>query len=456
MNTTPVFPRGASFSRKRAARTVSGAATAGLMVGLSLAGASSASAATDADCDGSNTVDATAAGTALDIQTLMDSSTPVICLSGTFVLSDSLYYDYDLTIHGLTNAVLDGDGVTRILDDDDNDTLTVENLTFRNGSTGGDGGAIYGATVIVHNSQFLNNEAFLGGAIIADYVELYDSYFAGNDAGLLGGAVASGNSTIATRTTFSNNNAGDAGGAIFSYGLVTSDSSTFEENYADAEGGAILAVDGIEVQNSTLVGNEVDGSGASTILAAAGFVRQSTFLNNSSGSALGSTITAIDGALELRGNIFAGSGATADLREDGGTFPDAGANLFTTADEPDLSSVQASTQFGVTTVALFAGATLADNGGPTQTVALHAASPALSAVPAGATSMTVDQRGVARPAISDAGAYEYADSDAASGGAELAATGSESTPWLVGAAGVLLLGGVTAMGLARRRSRRSV
>ena len=53
---------------------------------------------------------------------------------------------------------------------------------------------------------------------------------------------------------------------------------------------------------------------------------------------------------------------------------------------------------------------LADNGGPTQTMALPPGSAAIDFVPANACPVTTDQRGVARPqgAACDAGAYELA------------------------------------------------
>jgi LPXTG-motif cell wall-anchored protein len=97
---------------------------------------------------------------------------------------------------------------------------------------------------------------------------------------------------------------------------------------------------------------------------------------------------------------------------------------------------------------LFDGATLADNGGPTETVALYAGSPAVDAVPAGEPSVTVDQRGVARDARSDAGAYEYVPAPAPQA---LAATGSTTAGWAAAAAGVLLAAGAAVIATARRR-----
>ena len=57
--------------------------------------------------------------------------------------------------------------------------------------------------------------------------------------------------------------------------------------------------------------------------------------------------------------------------------------------------------------------TLADNGGPTQTHALPAASPAIGLDAKCFTNPTEDQRGYARPVLADcdAGAFEYNDGD---------------------------------------------
>ncbi len=439
---TPSSPvPGASFSRKRTVRTVSSIASVGLLAGISLVAASPAMAATDADCTVGNTVDAST-GSAADIQTLLDGSEAVICLSGTFAVTTTLLYDRDLTIHGLTDAVLDGGDAVGILEDDGSNTLTVENIRFTNGN-GSDGGAINGYDVLVYNSQFDNNYAFGGGAINAYSAEIYDSLFFDNEAEYPGGAVSVNEYVSVTRSTFRTNVA-DGGGAIYSYGVAYSDASTFVGNTSNFAG-ALAANDGAYVQNSTFVDNTATDDGGA-ISGGGGTVRQSTFLNNTAAS--GQSIHGWEDNIELRGNIFASSGASANLT---GAVVDQGANLFTTsqATETALAPAQATSKFGLTVASLFDGATLADNGGPTQTVALHGASPALSAVPAAPDSMTEDQRGVARPAVSDAGAYEYTGAVAV-----LAATGSEPAGWLAGAV-ALLLAGAAALGLTRR-TRRSI
>ncbi|MEQ1737389.1 MAG: choice-of-anchor Q domain-containing protein [Rhodoglobus sp.] len=444
MYTAPSPATGAAFVRKRGVRVASGFASAGMLVGISLVAASPAAAATDADCIGVTV----SSGVGADIQTLIDGVEPVICLSGTFVLTTTLLYDRNLTIHGLTDAVLDGNNTVRILQDEGDNTLTVENLQLTQGYVDGEGGAIYGSEVIVHNSQFDNNNAILGGAIRAYTVDAYDSLFFDNDAGFLGGAILAEFASV-TRTTLTTNTASDAGGAILAYGVVYSDSSTFDGNTAGGAGGAILGANGVDVRNSTFVENSStsDSGYGGAIFTDGGLVTQSTFLDNS--AANGQSLGANNSSVDLRGNIFAGSGPEAQLATNGGTIVDLGANLFTTTQgtESDLTSVQPTSRFGLTTAGLFNGATLASNGGPTQTVALHAGSPALSAVPASPDSMTVDQRGVARPAVSDAGAYEFANT------ALLAATGSTPAGWVAGAAALLLAAGAAVLGVTRRTRR---
>ncbi len=441
-------PAGTSFTRSRAVRVASGVVSFGVVAGFSFLAASPAVAATDADCTPLNTVDATT-GTSADIQTLLDANTPVICLSGTFTLTAGLTYGYNATLHGLPSATLDGDGLYRILlDTSFGHTLTVENLRLTNGSAF-DGGAINGYAVVSTNSTFDNNDAVYGGAIYAYGVNATDSVFEDN-TGVSGGAILSAFPTVVT-STFTNNSAEDSGGAIYSYGSLSVDSSTFEGNSAFYAGGAIAGYSSLDVQNSTFVGNSVDpvqGYGGG-IYSEGGSVAQSTFLDNTSSPASGQSLANNSSTLTLRGNIFAGSDATeGHLYGTPASIVDNAGNLFTTSEatEAALTSVQPSTQFGLTTLAIFNGATLADNGGPTKTVALWSGSPAINAVPADPGSLPVDQRGVARPDVSDAGAYEFV-------APVLAATGSVPSGLLGSAAALLLGAGALAVGLARRAVR---
>ena len=322
------------------------------------------------------------------------------------------------------------------------DLLTVENMRFTNGATT-DGGAINGYGVIVHNSRFDNNVASVdGGAISAYGVEISDSVFEYNEA-LSGGAVLAQFVSV-ERTTFTNNSAGDSGGAIAGYAVTGVTSSTFNGNSAVNVGGAIASYGTFTVENSTFFENSTDPADgyAGAIFSSGGDITQSTFLDNTANPTGGQSIGNDGGTLNLRGNIFAGSDSAAPHLYAGGIV-DQGGNLLTTPEAIEaLTSVQPSTQFDLTTLAIFNGATLADNGGPTRTVALYSGSPAINAVPAG--SLATDQRGVVRPAVSDAGAYEFV-------APVLAATGSSAPVGLLGGAAALLLaGGALALGLARR------
>ena len=440
---------GMSFLRRRGSRVALGAAS---VAGFTLIGAVPAFAATDADCTSGptgNTVDALAGGTAANIQTLLDADTSVICISGTFVLTTPLTFDHTLTLYGLSDGVLDGNDATQILTGS-SAPLTVQNLTFQNGSSNY-GGAIAAELVTVIDSRFEGNGALLGGAVAADEVDVEGSTFVGNTSFLGGAIYAYGQVEVGT-STFTENISEEAGGAIFTYNFLGVDSSTFEANSAGSVGGALYVEDVISVENSTFVGNMVEdeeGEGGA-LVASYGTVLQSTFVENSAD--LGNSISASNTEIELKGNVFVNESTEPQLEGDEGSFTDLGGNVFSTASESALADVQASTLFSRSVEAVFAGATLAENGGPTETVALYAGSPAIDLVPSGEPSVSVDQRGVARDSKSDSGAYEFAATVVpVVPKPALAATGSTTDGWIAGAGGILLAVGGLALAAVRRR-----
>lgn len=446
---TAAAPIESAFTRKRLVRTAAGVASAGLMAGFSLVAAAPATAATDADCTDANTLTAPT-DDASDIQALLDADTAIICLSGTFDVTSPLLFDHpDLTVHGLSDAVLDGGGVTSILRGSTGTTLTIENMRFTGGLySGGFGGAIDGYTVHVRDSQFDDNGAGFGGAIHAYSIDISGSTFVDNGAALGAGVLAESEATV-TNSTFTSNSA-ESGGAIYSYGVVTADASTFFDNQASNVGGALVGPDGISVTNSTFVENSAGAEGFGGAIAGEdGLVLQSTFLNNTAGD--GQAVATEGGGVDVRGNIFVGETDDAQLAGDTASFTDGGGNVFSTdeATETALTGVQSSTQFSLSPAAVFNGATLADNGGPTQTVALEGGSPAVNAVPVGEPSVDVDQRGVARDALSDSGAYEFVGAIAPDGPA-LANTGSVPATWLGGIAALFVAAGAVAFGFSRR------
>ncbi len=180
-----------------------------------------------------------------------------------------------------------------------------------------------------------------------------------------------------SNSTFSANSGGEGGGLYINWGTVTIRNSTIAGNTASSFGGGIYNWSGnVTLINSTLSGNTASRQGGG-IYSAFGTVtfRNSIIANN--GTIVncwnGGTTNWVDGG----GNL-----------QYGGSDPDSCGTTITQAD-PMLDG-------------------LADNGGPTQTMALQANSPAIDAAVA-ANCPATDQRGVARPQGThcDIGAYEY-------------------------------------------------
>lgn len=529
--------------------------SSGLLVGLGAFGAATPAVAAEAtDCTDANTVDTGDGGSAIDVQLLLDDAgVPVVCIAGTFFLTSPLTVGRDVTLFGLAGAQLDGDNLTSLISGSTGADLTVQNITFVDGSgfTGGaiyvdaslsvensqfigntaveDGGAIYvdgSNTVLIEGSTFTNNatgpvlegSGYSGGAIFSagsSSVNITESTFAGNTASESGGAVA-GYAVIAELSEFSDNeaplggamyaavtvaadstftsNAADEGGAVRSVLYGATFGSTFLDNSATDLGGALaigLIEGGIDTYgalislNSTFVENSAVVGGA--VLADYGLIGLSTFLDNEASTTLVDEqsdavfVTGFEGEMGLGGNIFAGSRASAQVGAISPTaIDDLGGNVFSTAagTEVALGTPHPSTRFSRTAAAIFGPSpTLGDNGGPTDTLALIASSPAVDAVPAGvidfltttsatglapvqqsleaaaellpaSDSTSLDQRSVERTGLADAGAYEFGD-------AELAATGADTgiAGWLAAIAALLVGSGAAVALGARRRSR---
>ncbi|MGH2582693.1 MAG: sortase [Anaerolineales bacterium] len=335
-------------------------------------------------------------------------------------------------------------------------TLTITNVTFSGNKAqnttggvggGGSGGAIYhsSGTLVVSNSTFSGNTVETignnspniasGAAITNDGIgtlTVTDSTFSnnvasgstdgsGNNAQIAGGAIASFNQATLTVTnsTFTGNraevtalNSADGfavGGAILAGGTVKIANSTFYANTAkgtlpgtgtvSALGGAIDnggAFDSMTVANSTLSGNAaiVDQQSIFGFFAKKGGGIYNS--SNSSNLTLYNTIIAnsTDGGdcvnestiVDEKNNLIEDTGADACGLTDG-------TNGDIIGFDPNLDS-------------------LANNGGPTQTMALLSGSLAIDAgdgtTCAASPVNGVDQRGVARPqgAACDIGAFE--------------------------------------------------
>jgi CSLREA domain-containing protein len=341
----------------------------------------------------------------------------------------------DLTIDGTGKTMaIDGQNNVRIMETASSSlTLNVTALRLQRGNIAGFN---YGGAILVQSEANLN----VTGCI-----------FDANVAGIAGGAIyAVGEGTLnVTSSTFGSNFAnGQNGGAIWSNkGPTNITSSTFLTNYAIGLGGAIHYSSGtLTVSNSTFSGNRTTGSvgGGGAIAGDGGTVNiaNSTFSgNHTAGSSGGGAIWNYQYAYlnvtnsTLSGNYTSGSGTGGGIHD---TSTDSrmtlkntiianstsGGDCVGTAKSPD--SVNNLIEDGSNACGLTNGtngnivgadpnlAALADNGGPTQTMALGSGSAAINAgdttVCAAAPVNNLDQRGYGRPepsgTLCDIGAYE--------------------------------------------------
>jgi hypothetical protein len=281
---------------------------------------------------------------------------------------------------GITDVAASLDGEDRL---DDNSrifaataALTLDGLTLTGGrttATGQDGGAVLGTTVTLTNSTVSGNST---------------AGFVADGGGVFGSAVTLTNSTVSGNAT-----SGDRayGGGVFG-STVTLTNSTVSGNGTTgnfADGGGVFGSTAT-LTNSTVSGNSTAGAG-------------------SDGGGVAGFDVALTNSIVL-GNVATYAAVGPDdtfgpLSLTGGNI--VGGDIFDGA--TDVGNVTAAQVFAATVEVapgVFAGV-LADNGGPTRTIAIRADGPAAGAAdPASATAF--DQRGEARDDAPDLGAFEAA------------------------------------------------
>jgi CSLREA domain-containing protein len=225
------------------------------------------------------------------------------------------------------------------------------------------------------------------------------------------GAILVGPSSSVTNSTFTFNTpdlSGSGGNATGGNGSgAAASGAATAGNGANGGAGAVHALGALSLTHVTIAYLNLGSSGGSGGQA----FGNGTKINGSAGS-VGPGAIRSDTNTTLTASIVSGNGTP----ECTGTISDGGHNIAAvangcpgTAGDPKLGA-------------------LADNGGPTQTMALQAGSAALDVVPTtGAGCESVDQRGVTRPhgTACDAGAYERAGPDATTGdAADITASGA--------------------------------
>jgi len=206
----------------------------------------------------------------------------------------------------------------------------------------------------------------------------------------LGGGAINNNGTLTVDNCTFSENEGNNGGAIISIGRLTVSNSTFSSNNA-LVGGALgltrsQAGDTTVVVNSTFYGNSAGQGGAIFVGGARLNVVNSTFSDN--GASIGGGIFSTLGITTAKGTIVTGSAGDncdGDIEDEGYNISDDATCHFSAAGSHNNTDPQ-----------LDPGG-LADNGGPTQTIALLAGSPAIDKIPPEICPAT-DQREYLRPA----------------------------------------------------------
>jgi hypothetical protein len=307
-------------------------------------------------------------------------------------------------------------------------TATLNHTTISNNfAWAAAGGLGNSGTVTVTGCTFASNSAaYNGGGIVnTGMMAITGSTFSQNGVARVGGAITNEGRMTLTDSTLDSNTADDlsgTGGGIDNAGTLTVANCTLRANSAMGNGGGISNGGTLTIQNSTLVSNvgnatSVPGHGIGGGIANINgtlSVLSSTLSSNSiwypsggSGGGIGNSGT---GTVLLRNTIVAGNDNRVTLGPDVyGTVDSASSYNLVGAGDSSLTGISNGVNHNqVGTVATPINpllGPLADNGGPTQTRALMAGSPAIGAGDP-ALAGTLDQRGVPRPSRPSIGAYQ--------------------------------------------------
>jgi hypothetical protein len=365
----------------------------------------------------------------------------------TITLGSTLTIATNVTIAGPGQSLLTLDGADKyqVLSIPGGVTAAISGLTIARGNAVNGGGISNFGTLAVTNSTLGDNVAY-GSA--------------SGGGGGFGGSIFNAGTLAVSNSTLNHNSASGTGtgigGGIYNTGMLTINDSTVSDNIADGsaldgDGGGISNNGALTITNSTLSGNAANGSSSEGFGGFGGGIQNAGTLtidnstlsgDSASGYVAGGGGIYDNGALTvgnstLSGNIvnstggFGGNGGGIFRPQPGAIGPLTVSNSVVSGNKPD--DLPGYTAPNTDIVGLTVGGTtytlgqilavqadgvtplLADNGGPTQTIALVAGSPAIGlgrdcVAADGTTPLTTDQRGYSRPnapATCDAGAYEF-------------------------------------------------
>jgi predicted outer membrane repeat protein len=210
-----------------------------------------------------------------------------------------------------------------------------------------------------------------------------------------------------------------SGGAVVSSGKITIDNSTLKNNQSTSDGGAISSSGMLTLKNSTITQNQANSGGGIVIAgnASGHSILNSTIAQNTASSGGGIFVHG-NAEVEVKNSTFADNSAPsgAEIKMIGpAAHVDSINTIFLCTPVNSNCYVYLSNAVSLNNSILAVGtlfdyglASLARNGGPTQTMALLPGSPLIDAG-TDANCQSADQRGVPRPQGShcDIGAFEY-------------------------------------------------
>jgi CSLREA domain-containing protein len=283
--------------------------------------------------------------------------------------------------------------------------LTGSTVTGNNAGGGGNGGGVYNSSTMTIDSTPINNNAAGpsggngGGVYNSDTLTITNGTVSSNTTtgGGNGAGVYNSSTLTMTNTTVSGNtgSGGTDGGGVYDNGLsATLTGVTVSGNTAGGGDGGGLYSNGIllTTTNSTISGNTATIAGGGLFHNGIDAVLNNTTMAGNTGGGIsnnGSTLTLKNTIVASNGTNCAGIAPT-----NGGTnlqFPGSTCGVGIPTADPLLQA-------------------LANNGGPTMTMALTAGSPAIDTGTTGCPpTPATDQRGVTRPQgpACDIGAFEF-------------------------------------------------
>ncbi len=285
-------------------------------------------------------------------------------------------------------------------------TVSLSGLTIANGSTlsaaqKGGGLLMADTTVSIENCVIRDHEAgnygggfaFLSGSLTVRKSVIHDNRT--NDVG--GGFVIESGAFVMLDSTSRNNqcnNAG-AGGLLFGGNSHLVNCSIVSNQSQGGAGGIFVLSGTAEIINSTISGNTTLAGDAGGVYRQGGTltILQSTIADNSASGSGGGIANDAATAVSVGNSIVAANQAGGAGPDVAGLFDDLGGNLIGILDGSTGFTTSTLVGTGASPINPLLGP-LADNGGPTDTLALLAGSPALNAgIPANIPADTFDLDG---------------------------------------------------------------